>query len=343
MRSRTILPGILAAAFLLLVGGCLLQSQKAQQEVSASRQIVAMDTVMSFEAYGKNAEEAVAEAVKEVQRLDELFSTGKESSEVSLLNDCRNSRVSEDTLAVLQEALFLYEDTKGLFDPTIYLLMKLWGFTDKQYHVPDQKELDQVLPLVDASKVQILGNQVTLGEGQMLDLGGIAKGYASGRLMEIYREYGITSGQVSLGGNVQVLGVKPDGTKWKIGIRDPEREQGQILASVQVQDQAVITSGGYERYFEEDGNTYIHILDPRTGCPADGDLASVTVISGNGMLADGLSTALYLMGKEEACSYWRKHPEDLDLVLVTKDGALYVTEGIAEDFHSEKSYEVVKR
>ena len=145
----------------------------------------------------------------EVQRLDALLSAGSSSIELSILNETGTGAVSEDTAVLFQRGMEIYETTGGRFDFTVYPLVCLWGFPAKEYHVPSEEELQAVLPLVDASKVSINGNEVHLGEGQQVDFGGIAKGYASGRAMEIYEEYGIKSGMVSLGGNVQVLGKKP--------------------------------------------------------------------------------------------------------------------------------------
>ena len=178
---------------------------------------------------------------------------------------------------------------------------------------------------------------MSLGTNQEMDLGGIAKGYTSARVMEIFQEYGITSGMVSLGGNVQTLNTRPDGKPWQIGIQNPNGQQGSLLAVLSVENKAVITSGGYERYFEEDGNTYIHILDPKTGYPADSGLVSVSVISENGMLADALSTSLYLMGEEQAAGYWLTHADEFDMILETEDGTLYVTEGISQEIQTDNT------
>ena len=231
----------------------------------------------------------------------------------------------------------IYKETDGLFDVTIYPLMQLWGFPTQKYHVPAESELQEALAKVDASQVVIDGDQVSLGTNQEMDLGGIAKGYTSARVMEIFREYGITSGMVSLGGNVQTLNTRPDGKPWQIGIQNPNGQQGSLLAVLSVENKAVITSGGYERYFEEDGNTYIHILNPKTGYPADSGLVSVSVISENGMLADALSTSLYLMGEEQAAGYWRTHADEFDMILETEDGTLYVTEGISQEIQTDNT------
>ena len=239
-----------------LAAGCILKYSRQSHAREYSRQFFAMDTVMSFTAYGERGEEAVEAAVQEVERLDALLSTGIAESEVSRINASGAGDLSEDTEKILSEGLAIWKQTGGLFDVTIYPLMQLWGFPTGNYHVPTEEELKQTMSLVDSSKVILDGNHVTLGEKQKMDLGGIAKGYTSNRIMEIFQEYGVTSAMVSLGGNVQTLGKKPDGTDWQVGIQNPDNVQGDLLGAVAVQDQAVITSGGYERYFEENGQTY---------------------------------------------------------------------------------------
>ena len=320
-----------------IIAGCFLQYRNETTNKECTRQLFAMDTVMSFTAYGKNSEQAVDAAMKEVKRLDDLLSTGNPDSEVSQINTRGNGTLSKDTEAILTEAMEIYKETDGLFDVTIYPLMQLWGFPTQKYHVPAESELQEALAKVDASQVVIDGDQVSLGINQEMDLGGIAKGYTSARVMEIFREYGITSGMVSLGGNVQTLNTRPDGKPWQIGIQNPNGQQGSLLAVLSVENKAVITSGGYERYFEEDGNTYIHILNPKTGYPADSGLVSVSVISENGMLADALSTSLYLMGEEQAAGYWRTHADEFDMILETEDGTLYVTEGISQEIQTDNT------
>lgn len=338
MRKRQQILGIGLLMIFLIGGISYVKYQEGQR--SCTKQLFAMDTFMSFTAYGKNCEKAVDAAIAEVERLDALLSTGKETSEVSRINAAGGGEMSEDTAVILREAMEVYERTEGLFDVTVYPLMELWGFPSQEYHVPTEEELREVLSLVDASKVEFDGEHIRLLEGQRIDFGGIAKGYASAKIMDIFREYGIESGMVTLGGNVQVLNKKLDGLKWQVAIRDPERE-GEILGVLGVENRAVITSGGYERYFEEDGKTYIHILDPRTGYPADGDLVSVTVVSEDGMLADALSTSLYLMGREGARAYWERYGEEFEMILVTKDAKILLTEGILGDFQTEEKDKVV--
>lgn len=329
----------LALGALVLVVGCLYSQARPDRE--CTKELFAMDTVMRFTAYGARSEEAVDAAIQEVQRLDALLSTGSASSEVSQLNRAGGGAVSEDTARLLSASLDFYRSTGGLFDCTIYPLMELWGFSTRDYHVPAPAELAEKLPLADFSRVRFDGQTVHLAEGQALDFGGIAKGYAAQRVCEIFQSCGVDSGNISLGGNVQVLGTKPDGTDWRIGIQDPGGVQGTILAVLPVQDRALVTSGGYERYFEEDGKTYIHILDPRTGCPAETDLLSVTIVSSDGMLADALSTALFIMGSQAAADYWRGQGCTFDMVLVTEDLEIWATENISASLETQAPVRVL--
>ena len=223
--------------------------------------------------------------------------------------------------------------------------MQAWGFTDGEYQVPSGEELQQLIALADSSKISFdeENSAVTFGlEGMEIDLGGIAKGYTSSRIMDIYREHGVSSGLVSLGGNVQVMGSRPDGNPWRVAIQNPSGGDD-YLGVLEAEDCAVITSGGYERYFEEDGIVYHHIIDPGTGYPADSGLTSVTIVSPDGTLADGLSTSLFIMGREEAERYWQQHSGEFDVILLDRDENLYITEGIADQFTSEREIQVIEK
>lgn len=319
---------------LFLLSGC---AAGGNAGASSTRYLTAMDTVMSLTAYGENREEALERSVAEIQRLDDLLSIGNENSDISRLNREKTAELSPDTWSLLSQALNLAQDTQGVFDPTVYPLVKLWGFYDKDYHVPTRQELSQALALVDYREVSLFQDTdgASLGNGQQIDLGGIGKGFASQRVTELLRDAGVTSAMVSLGGNIQCLGAKPDGSPWNIGIRDPFGEE--LYATVRVTDKAVITSGGYERYFEdpETHHIYRHILDPRTGFPAEKGLSSVSIVTSDGTLGDGLSTALYIMGLEDATAYWQTHREDFEAVFITDSGTLYATEGLRGSMTSQ--------
>ena len=194
-----------------------------------------------------------------------------------------------------------------------------------------------------AAPAEALKVQITFGiPGMEIDLGGIAKGYTSSRVMEIFKEYGVEHGLVSLGGNVQALGGKQDGNPWRVAIQNPESELD-YLGVLEIADKCVITSGGYERFFEQDGVRYHHIIDPRTGSPADSGIISSTIISSDGALADGLSTSLFIMGLEEAEKYWRANADKFDFVLEDRSGKLYISEGAAKMITTEMDMEVVKK
>ena len=312
-----------------------------------SGEIFAMDTYMSVSATGEKAKEAVDASLKEIQRLDELWSVGDEDSVVSRLNRHESVELDKDTSRLLKRALEISSDTDRAFDITIYPLMKEWGFTTGDFKVPAKERLEELLEHVDAGRLEYGGESTfSLPEDIQIDLGGIAKGYASDRIMEIFEENEITAGLVSLGGNVETFHTKADGSPWRVGIRNPDTTlraltSAELTGIVQAADQAVITSGGYERYFEENGITYHHILDPETGMPADSGLISVTIVNSDGCLADGLSTALFVMGREKALAYWDQHRDTFDAILVEADGSITVTAGLEGTFSSELPFEVV--
>lgn len=317
----------------------------ADSQTPYTKDIFAMDTYMTLTAYGSHGEEAVNAAVEEIQRLEQLMSTAIETSEVAKLNASQGGTISADTEFLIEKSLELYESTSGAFDIAIYPLMEEWGFPSGEYQVPNVATIRELLKLSNMDRIDLNTetHQVTFGlEGMAIDLGGIAKGYTSQRVMEIFAEQGVTSAVVSLGGNVQVLGTKVDGTLWNVAIENPE-DTSTYLGVLQIADQAVITSGGYERYFEENGVRYHHILDPATGYPADSGLISVTIVTDDGTLGDGLSTSLFVLGKEKAIAYWQKNWESFDFILETEDHQLIVSEGIAEQFSSDYDITIVER
>ena len=283
-----------------------------------------------YGADGKTASAALSAAEAEIYRLDALLSISREGSDILRLNRSGEAGLSEETLALISRALELAEETGGAFDPTVLPLMEVWGFPSGNYRVPEKGELDELLSSVGWERVSLQGDTVALPAGGGMDLGGIAKGYAAECVLGIMEDSGAESALAVLGGNVGALGMKPDGSPWKVAVADPE-DTGKRLALIELgtpgESWYAVTSGGYQRYFEENGRRYHHILDPETGAPAETDLTSVTVISRDGTLADALSTALFVMGREEAEDFWRSHRDEFEMVLW--DGqTLYVTPGL---------------
>ena len=217
--------------------------------------------------------------------------------------------------------------------------MRLWGFTGQTQRVPTQSDLDEALKSVGTDRIDFSDEGVSLHGDAEIDLGGIAKGYAAERCVALLEQNGATAALLSLGGNVQTYGTKPDGSAWRIGIADPS-SPAQSIATLTVHGtKALVTSGGYQRYFEADGVTYHHILDPETGCPAQSGLASVTVIADSGTMADAYSTALFVMGLERATDFWRRE-QSFEAVFVTTDGAIYATDGVTPE---DCEYTVIER
>ncbi|MBO6303044.1 MAG: FAD:protein FMN transferase [Ruminiclostridium sp.] len=311
----------------------------AVPETEASRELFAMDTIISVKAYGQRSEEAVNAAANRLKELEDLFSVTDINSDIGKLNSLGSANVSDNTAYVISEAANVCESTDGALDITIYPVLREWGFTTGNMHVPSEEDIAAALAKTGYRDIGISGNTVTLPEGYMLDLGSCAKGYSGDEMLGVMSEYGINSALVNLGGNVQALGSKPNGTEWSVGIANPF-SPNELLGVLQIHDKSVITSGGYQRYFtDDDGNVYIHILDPRTGHPADSGLVSVTVVGDRGIMCDALSTALFVMGKERAVSYWRGNG-GFDMVLVTGDGTVYITEKIADSFRNSSGFPV---
>ncbi|HAK57860.1 MAG TPA: FAD:protein FMN transferase [Lachnospiraceae bacterium] len=305
----------------------------------------AMDTVMSITLISTRDTDADLEVVDK-QIMDRIYEVEKEmsvtmdGSDVDRLNFSSGEpvAVSRDTYRLLQRALEIAEDTDGCFEPTIYPIVLLWGFTTGDYEVPDEASIKKELKNVGYKRIHLLSGNidssgkigatdtddfvyvVRVDPGTKVDLGAIAKGFLSDELCDIMRSHHV-NGIVSLGGNVQSVGTKEDGESFTVGITDPADPE-KIYKRISSSDEAVVTSGNYERYFEQDGKIYHHIMDRRTGAPAENELASVTVRGPKGVYCDAYATALYVMGADAAKAFAGKHP-DYKVSLIYKDGTGY--------------------
>ena len=251
-------------AFSLLLSGCAGQGDDAGD--AAQSRFFGMDTDISITAYGKNAEEALTDAQSKVAELEKLWSVTDENSDIYTINHSqgRPVNVSEETEEILSFALGMAKQTDGALEPTIYPALTAWGFTTGENRIPDKSELEEILNNVGYGNVRLSGNEVTLPNGMELDLGAVGKGFAADEVSKVLKQAGVTSALLDLGGNIQLIGTKPDGTDWKIGLRDPFGES--YMGVLSISDRAVVTSGNYERFFiGEDGKQYGHILDPATG------------------------------------------------------------------------------
>ena len=331
------------AALLLMIFALFLTACGEKSAKSKTRTVYAMDTVMNLTVYGENAAAALESAEKELHTLDEnTLSRTADGSELYALNASDGETVTygaDDILpALIETALTISDATDGAFDPTLAPVLDAWGFTKDSRRVPSADELKELLSHTGCGKVRLErtadGWAITLLDGVQLDLGGIAKGYAADLLRAQLEQEGVTSATLDLGGDVFVMGRKTDGSDWRIAVKDPADTES-YLGVVSAADKFIVTSGVYERYFEENGVRYHHILDPKTGCPAESGLVSVTVLCENGAWADALSTACFVLGPDGALALrddLADQGTDFELILVTDDGRVLYTDGLADAF-----------
>ena len=328
---------LLCLSLTLLLCGCgnsktTSASSKETELDKYSTQVFAMDTVMDISIFAED-DTLLSDASSLVTDLEKKLSTTDKNSEVYNLNETKNAFLSDDSAELLERALEFCSKTEGALDLSIYPVVRAWGFTTDSFQVPSKTEIDTLLANVDYTKIFYSkeDKHVTLPEGMEIDLGSVAKGYTGDKLVEFFKGNGITSALLNLGGNVQALGSKPDGTPWKIAVKSPD-DRTDYLGVLSIVDSAVITSGGYERYFEdEDGNIYWHIIDPSTGTPAKNGIISATAIGPEGTYCDALSTSLFIMGAEKAEDFWRTY-KDFDMILVTDEDEVIITPGIKSTF-----------
>lgn len=331
MRSRGWLP---ALGLCLLLGGCA--PSAVQPTVSEPKSQVGFyfDTVVTMTVYTED-EELLAQAQRECQRYDQLLSKTAEGSDVWKLNHSQGQRVavSDETREILEKALEYSRISGGAFDVTIEPCVALWDFSEgSDKTLPDENALAQAAEKVGWQQVDINEEGVLLPEGVTIDLGAIAKGYITDQIANLLRRGGVESGYLNFGGNVVTIGSKPGGEPWNIGVRDPQTPGGQeIVGVVKARDQAVVTSGIYERGFDLDGVRYHHLLDPATGWPVQNELSGVTIVTADAFDADALSTTVFNLGLEKGLDFV-EGLENTEAIFVTREEELVWTSGLNESF-----------
>lgn len=287
-----------------------------------------LNTLVSITYYEDADADAVKEALALCRDYELIFSRTAADSELSRLNESGSMTVSADLLNVLRIALDYCEKTDGAFDITMGALSSLYDFSGSDPHVPAPDDLRSALSHVDYQKIQIDGSTVTLGDrAAVVDLGAVAKGYIADRMKQFLRDRGVEHAIISLGGNVLCLGGRPDGTDFTVGIRYPEQGSSKTVAKLCTSELSVVTSGVYERYFEANGRTYHHILDPRTGEPLDNGLLAVSVVGPESVHCDALSTACFALGLEAGLTFINSIP-DYDAIFITEDTQLHYSDNI---------------
>ncbi len=315
----------LISALVMLVSLCSCSMSHVKEQTET---VTAMNTVMTLTVYSnKNTDEVFEELKKEIDILDTLLTVnpvankgenGVDPSDVVRINTSGEPvEVSDFTVELIDKALEANELTDGAFDITINPVIEMWGFNDATYGVPGKAERENALKLVGSDKIAVDGNTVGVSELSSINLGGIAKGALGDDLKRILDKHGMAA-VLSLGGNIVLVGNNPAAEKWSVGVKAPNEEKALICKFRCGGDRSVVTSGGYERYFEYKGKRYHHIIDPATGAPAESDLQSVTVIGKDGAMCDALSTALFVMGSEKAVEFAKEH-NDFEYIFVTED------------------------
>lgn len=309
--------------FILLIFPFVLCGCRNLQKSSLSFQT--MNTFVSVQTFGENSKNVNQKIKARLSELESLFSTTDSSSEIYKLNHSSEKiQVSSETYSLLSYSVKMAEIFNGHFNPALFPVIREWGFTTGNYHVPSQEKINLLLKKTDFSQIQFFDdNFVQLQDSMSVDFGSVAKGFASDEIVKILSENNILSALIDFGGNIIAFGEKPDSSFWRIGIKNPFG--GEVSLAVKVKNQMVITSGGYERFFmDENQKKYIHIFDGKTGFPVENEIESVTIICENGLYADTLSTALFIIGSENAVSFWRER-KDFQMIILQKDGSILYT------------------
>lgn len=321
---------ILGSVLILTILTTLIACSKEADMTEESLSFFAMDTYMSLSATGDEPDAVLLECEEMVLLIEEEISRTDENSDIYILNHSNGEAVtvSDMVYEILTIAVTCAEQTNGAFDPTICAITDLWGIGTEDARVPSEEEISNALATVSYENILLLeDNQVQLLNGAQVDLGAVGKGYAADILIEIYENHNIVRGVISLAGNIYVYGEKESGDFWSVGIIDPDNVD-EISIALQTTQNSVVTTGAYERYFEEDGIIYHHIFDSASGYPTDEDIKSVTVISEHSTLADIYATALFAMGYEDAISFVEAHDE-IDVIIIRDNDFVYYSEGLA--------------
>jgi FAD:protein FMN transferase len=337
--------------FLLLFAVSCGKSSSAVSVEPQARSELLLGTVCKITIYDNPTDEAFSAAFARIADIESKMSLKIDTSEIALINKNAGVQpvtVSHDTFHVIQEAIRYAKLSYGAFDPTIGPLVRAWDIGGDDPRKPPQEELDALIPLIGYDRVVLSPKDQSVfltDPGMVLDLGGIAKGYAADEVVKILATQGVQSAIINLGGNVLTMGRKVDGSAWRIGIQNPLVERGGHLMILQLTDLALVTSGPYERFLELDGVIYHHILDTESGYPIDSEFTSVSIITPNSTIADALSTAVYSLGFEKGMALIDSL-EDVEAVFVSQENEIFLSKGILnrdiEYSLSDPSYTIIQ-
>ncbi|ASW44097.1 MAG: FAD:protein FMN transferase [Clostridiales bacterium] len=321
-----------------LLSGCTnnSQSSEANNEPIEKSEIL-MGTVISVKIYDSNDEAILDDVFNKVRELESKLSINDEGTLIDKINEASGINpveIDEDTYYLLEKGLEYGNISDGRFDITIGPLVKLWSIGLEGQKLPTQEEIDAKLPLINYNDLILNDKEKTAflkRKEMIIDLGGIAKGYTADVISEMLSERGVNSAIINLGGNILAKGKNTNGNLWKIGIQNPTSERGDTVGIIKIENKSVVTSGIYERYFEENGVRYHHLLDPKTGYPYENNIAGITIVSDKSIDGDALSTSVFAMGIEEGLKFVNSR-DDIDAIFVTTDNKIYLSDGIKDNF-----------
>ncbi len=296
-----------------------------------ARTMQMMDTVCTVNAFDDGTKELYDEIFSRLKTIENEFSVTKENSEVSRINsDGMIDDISDDFKYVLDFSKKISLMTDGAFNFSAGALIDLWGINTDREKIPSEAEIEVAIGLADFRNIDVDGKKVSIKKnGTKMNFGGIVKGYAADETCAILKKHNVRKAVVDLGGNIYVYGKKDGGEPWNVGIKDPNNPRGNPLLKISTEEISVVTSGIYERFFEKDGKRYHHIMDCKTGFPSDNGIASVTVVSTSSILADALSTAMFVLGKEKSLALLPTIEKNFgtrpDVIFIFRDGTFYST------------------
>jgi len=331
---------LLASVFCLLA--CSPSQEKLYKDTRSSMYTIVSITVSSDSE--DKAKKSIDKAFNEIDKLSELLNFYSEDSEVSMINRNAGKKpvlVSPETLEIINKALYVSENTEGAFDITVGPVVRLWDFQNKI--LPEKKMMKEKLKFVGYKNIIVDNEKSTVflkTKGVLIDLGGIIKGYAADKAVEILKKNGIKSGIVAIAGDIKIFGKKPDGGLWNVGIQNPRptlpilplEMQGKggvddIIATIGFSDMAISTSGDYQKFFIKNDKRYHHLLNPKTGYPVD-DYQSVTVIAKDAVFTDAFATGIFILGNRNGMNVLERL--GFDGIIIDKNGKIFVTKGIKD-------------
>ena len=353
MSNKTLITKakIVLLVIFLILGLTIYRFQKPQLVQENQFVLGTFGQIHLYTKSPKSGNKAINQAYQRIREIENSMSIIISDSDIYQLNEnagIKPIKVTQDTLNVIHKGLEYYELTKGAFNIGLGKISKLWGInieTDNKIPpaIPNEKEILDAKKHIDLYQLEINNNELFIKDPKMsIDLGGIAKGYAVDEAVRTLEGLGIKSGFVNLGGDIFVLGSKPDGTAWQMGIQSPELGSSNVIVKIQLRNSSIVTSGDYQRYIEKDNKRYHHIIDPSTGYPAENELTSVTIISDTTIKGDSYSTAAFVMGLEKGLDFI-ENLENTEAIFLTKDKRIYASSGIRDEIElMDKEYKLFK-